>query len=45
MANWDANKLEEDIKKSEQDNTDPPVPVPTPRKLTRQDIIRRYDRG
>jgi hypothetical protein len=46
MAKWDNKKLETDIEDAKKKDDDPPVPVTTPkRKLTREETIRRYDRG
>jgi hypothetical protein len=45
MAKWDFEKLDKAIKKAEKDNEEPPVPVPAAPKLTREETLRRYDKG
>lgn len=46
MAKWDNEKLDKDIEDAEKKNKTSPVPVTSPKiKLTREETIRRYDRG
>lgn len=48
MAKWNSDKFDEEIEKAEKENHAPPVPVTTtqlPKKMTKEEKIRRYDRG
>ena len=44
MAKWNAEKLDEAIKKAEEENRDFPVPVRT-KNISREDTLRRYEKG
>lgn len=48
MAKWDAEKIDEAIKKAEAEKSDPCAPVWAPvttKKISREDTLRRYEKG
>lgn len=47
MAKWDFDKIEEEIKKAEEEKRTPAVPVTTEKslKLSREETLRRYEKG
>jgi hypothetical protein len=44
MAKWDAEKLDEALKKAIAEKRDLPVPVST-KKVSHEDTLRRYEKG
>lgn len=47
MAKWDFEKIEKEIKKAEEENRQPILPVRSekPFKLSKEETIRRYEKG
>ena len=44
MAKWDSEKIDEAIKKAAAEKGDPWAPVTT-KKISREDTLRRYEKG